>query len=159
LPLSAQMKLLRAIQERRIVPLGSERQLPINVRLLVATNVDIAEAVAAGRFRSDLFYRLNEFLLFLPPLRDRRDDIPLLAQHFLPEANRALHKEVTGFSKHACVHLLTYAWPGNVRELRNAVRRAVLLSPDVIDKRHLCQPSPAQEQHLPVLSRLPRALE
>jgi DNA-binding NtrC family response regulator len=159
LPLPAQMKLLRAIQERRIVPLGSERQLPINVRLIVATNVDVAEAVAAGRFRSDLFYRLNEFLLWLPPLRDRREDILPLAQHFLLEANRELHKEVKGFSKHACVHLLTYAWPGNVRELRNAVRRAVLLSTDMIDKRHLCQPAAAPDRHLTAMSSLPKAWE
>jgi len=159
LPLPAQMKFLRAIQERRIFPLGSERQVPINVRVLVATNVDIAEAVAAGRFRSDLFYRLNEFLLWLPPLRDRREDILLLAQHFLREANRELHKEVQGFSKHACVHLLTSAWPGNVRELRNAVRRAVLLSTAVIDKRHLCQPTVTQERQLAVIASLPREQE
>jgi len=159
LSLSAQMKLLRAIQERRIFPVGSERQLPINVRVIVATNVDVAEAVAAGRFRSDLFYRLNEFLLWLPPLRDRCEDILLLAQHFLLEANREIHKEVQGFSKQACVHLLTYAWPGNVRELRNAVRRAVLLSTGVIDKQHLCQPASTSERHLPGMASLPREWE
>jgi DNA-binding NtrC family response regulator len=158
LSLHAQMKLLRAIQERRVFPLGSEQDLPINVRLVVATNVELAEEVAAGRFRSDLFYRLNEFKIFLPPLRDRREDILLLAQQFLHEANRELGKGVKGFAKEAHVHLLTYDWPGNVRELRNAVRRAVLLSTDVIEKQHLCQPSTAQGRSLAIAPSRPVAL-
>jgi two-component system nitrogen regulation response regulator GlnG len=141
LSLQAQMKLLRCVQERRIFPLGSECAIPINVRLLVASNLPLEEEVKAGRFRRDLFHRLNEFKLYLLPLRERPEDILFLAQTFCQEANTELQKNVQRFSQEAQAYLLTHDWPGNVRELRNTVRRAVLLSTDVIEKRHLCQPS------------------
>jgi two-component system nitrogen regulation response regulator GlnG len=141
LSLQAQVKLLRCVQERRIFPLGSEHEIPVDVRLLVASNVPLEEEVKAGRFRSDLFHRLNEFKLYLLPLRDRREDILELAEQFCQEANAEWRRNGCKFSPAARDYLLTYEWPGNVRELRNAVRRAVLLSTDVIEKHHLCQPS------------------
>jgi DNA-binding NtrC family response regulator len=141
LPLHAQAKLLRCVQERCIFPLGSEREVPIDVRLLVASNLALDNEVKAGRFRSDLFHRLNEFKIYLLPLRERREDILLLAEQFCHEANVEFHRNVKWFSQDAQGYLLTYDWPGNVRELRNAVRRAVVLSADSIEKRHLCQPS------------------
>ena len=141
LPLHAQAKILRCVQERCIFPLGSEREVPIDVRLLAASNLALDNEVKAGRFRSDLFHRLNEFKIYLLPLRERREDIVLLAEQFCHEANVEFSRNVKLFSKDAQSHLLTYDWPGNVRELRNAVRRAVVLSADTIEKRHLCQPS------------------
>ena len=140
LSLHAQAKLLRCVQERRMFPLGSEREMHIDVRLLVASNLPLAEEVKAGRFRSDLYHRLNEFQLYLLPLRERREDILVLAEQFRQDADEELHSNAHRFSPEAQTYLLTYEWLGNVRELRNAVRRAVLLSTDVIEKRHLCQP-------------------
>ena len=150
LPLHAQAKLLRCVQERCIFPLGSEREVPIDVRLLVASNLALDNEVKAGRFRSDLFHRLNEFKIYLLPLRERREDILLLAQQFCHEANVELCRHVRRFSPEAQTYLLTYEWPGNVRELRNAVRRAVLLSTDVIEKQHLCQPSERAPKNLDI---------
>ena len=137
LSLSVQMKLLRTVQERRIFPLGSERNIPTDVRIIVASNVVLEDEVQAGRFRADLFHRLNEFKIYLLPLRDRRDDILFLAERFRCETNAELGKDVTGFTQEAQDYLLTYDWPGNVRELRNMVRRAVLLSHDRIDLQQL----------------------
>jgi DNA-binding NtrC family response regulator len=150
LSLQAQVKLLRCVQERRIFPLGSEHEIPIDVRLLVASNVPLEEEVKAGHFRSDLFHRLNEFKLYLLPLRDRREDILLLAEQFCQEANLEWGRNARKFSPAARDYLLAYEWPGNVRELRNAVRRAVLLSTDVIEKQHLCQPSTRTAQEFSV---------
>jgi two-component system, NtrC family, response regulator HydG len=154
LSLQAQMKLLRCVQERRIFPLGSEREVPIDFRLLVASNLPLEEEITTGRFRSDLFHRLNEFKLYLLPLRERREDILLLAQQFCHEANVELRRNVRRFSPAAQTYLLTYEWPGNVRELRNAVRRAVLLSTDVIEKQHLCQPSERALKHMDIKPNL-----
>jgi two-component system nitrogen regulation response regulator GlnG len=133
LPLSVQMKLLRTVQERRISPLGSERNIPTDVRIIVASNVVLEEEVQAGHFRADLFHRLNEFKIYLPPLRDRREDVLFLAERFRHETNTELGKNVPGFTRKAQDYLTTYDWPGNVRELRNTVRRAVLLSNGLID--------------------------
>jgi two-component system nitrogen regulation response regulator GlnG len=134
-----QMKLLRSLQERRILPLGSGKNVTTDVRIIVASNVVLEEEVQAGRFRADLFHRLNEFKIYLLPLRQRREDILPLAERFRCEANAELDKNVSGFSAEAQAHLLTYNWLGNVRELRNAVRRAVLLSTTVIECKHLRQ--------------------
>lgn len=136
---AAQVKLLRTLQERRIVPLGSERNLATDVRVIVASNAILAEEVRTGRFRADLFHRLNEFKIDLLPLRQRREDILYLAERFRRATNTELDKDVKGFSAEAQAYLLTHAWPGNVRELRNAVRRAVLLAHHVIDVKHLRQ--------------------
>jgi two-component system nitrogen regulation response regulator GlnG len=136
---STQMKLLRSLQERRILPLGSEKNLRTDVRIIVASNAVLEDEVKAGRFRADLFHRLNEFKIYLLPLRERRDDVLFLADRFRRETNAELAKNVRGFRPDAQAYLLSYEWPGNVRELRNAVRRAVLLSNDFIDLKHLRQ--------------------
>jgi DNA-binding NtrC family response regulator len=136
---SVQMKLLRTLQERRILPLGSERNMDMDVRVIVASNTILEEAVQSGQFRADLFHRLNEFKIYLLPLRERREDILYLAERFRRETTAELGKEVKGFANEAQAHLLTHDWPGNVRELRNAVRRAVLLTNQVIEVKHLRQ--------------------
>ncbi len=143
---TVQMKLLRSLQERCVQPLGSEHRVTTDVRIIVASNAILEEEVKAGRFRADLFHRLNEFKIYLLPLRDRREDILYLAERFRRETNDELNKDVSGFSSEAQDHLLSYDWRGNVRELRNAVRRAVLLSNDTIALKHVQQIlSPAAE--------------
>ncbi|HAH05094.1 MAG TPA: hypothetical protein DCM05_00990 [Elusimicrobia bacterium] len=128
LPLEAQAKLLRVLQERRIRRLGGKKDLPVDVRVLAATNKDLAEEVGAGRFREDLFHRLDQFALTLPPLRDRKEDIEPLARHFLLEAGQQLGRRVADFTPEALVRLRRRPWPGNARELKNAVTRAALLA-------------------------------
>jgi two-component system, NtrC family, response regulator HydG len=122
-----QAKLLRVLQEKEIQRVGSEAVLQVDVRVVAATNRDLEEDVQAGRFREDLFYRLNVMHLTIPPLRDRQEDIPLLAQHFLETYARRNRKTVKGFAPLAMSMLLKYEWPGNVRELENAIERAVIL--------------------------------
>ena len=139
LPFAVQVKLLRGLQERRMFPLGSERSVTTDVRIIVASNVVLEDEVRAGRFRADLFHRLNEFKIVLVPLRDRREDIPILAEQFVQETHAELGKTVRKFSDEALRHLLTYDWPGNVRELRNTIRRAVLLSDEIIELKHVRQ--------------------
>ena len=111
--------------------------MKVDIRLLCATNQDLEEVVAAGSFRRDLYYRLNEFSIQLPPLRERQEDIPYLAGRFLDQTNAELHKEVQGFSGSALEALSSYLWPGNVRQLRSVIRRAVLLARDLITPGHL----------------------
>jgi two-component system response regulator HydG len=124
-----QAKLLRVLQEKEIQRVGSEKTLTVDVRMVAATNRDLEEDVQAGRFREDLYYRLNVMHLAVPPLRERREDIPLLAQHFLQKYARRNRKAVKGFAPLAMDMFLKYDWPGNVRELENAVERAVILAP------------------------------
>jgi two-component system NtrC family response regulator len=123
-----QTKLLRVIQEREIRLVGGVEAKPIDVRLLAATNVDLWTQVDTGRFREDLYYRLNVITIELPPLRDRKEDIPMLAAHFLGLYSRENQRDVAGFSPEAMDAFSEYLWPGNVRELENAVERAVVLS-------------------------------
>ena len=127
LPIDLQAKLLRAIQEKEIRPVGSTRQIPIDVRILAATNKDLEHAVAQGTFRRDLYFRLNVLTLRIPPLRERRQDIPLLAAHFLERASRSSGQERT-LSDEALKVMLAYDWPGNVRELENCLERACALT-------------------------------
>jgi DNA-binding NtrC family response regulator len=124
---NSQAKLLRAIEERKIQPLGGKKEISIDVRIISNSNIDIIQAVNQGKFRDDLFHRLNEFKIILPMLKERKEDIPVLAKYFLDEANNELHKNITGFSTAAMKKLLNYFWAGNVRELKNVVKRAVLL--------------------------------
>jgi len=124
---NVQVKLLRALQERRIQHIGGRRGVDVDVRVIVATNVNLTEWVKQGKFRKDLFHRFNEFCIAIPPLRHRKDDILMLADHFLKEANKEFGKKAEDFSKAAVGYLLEYGYPGNVRELRNMVRRAVLM--------------------------------
>jgi two-component system response regulator HydG len=134
--LTMQAKLLRVIQEREIQRVGSDVTLKVDVRILAATNRDLMEEVASQRFREDLFYRLNVVTLRVPPLRERHEDIPLLAKHFLDRYSDKNRKQVKGFTPLAMDMLLKYDWPGNVRELENAVERAVILVPgDYITER------------------------
>lgn len=127
LPLSMQAKLLRVIQERELQRVGGDQTVKVDVRILAATNKNLKQEVDAGRFRQDLYYRLNVVSLQLPPLRERTDDIPLLAMHFLRKFAERNAKPVKGFTPAAMDRLLKYSWPGNVRELENAVERAVVL--------------------------------
>jgi len=128
LPPEAQVKLLRVLQEREFEPVGSSRTQPVNVRVIAATNRDLEEAVAGGRFRSDLFYRLNVFPLRVPPLRERREDIRLLVMFFLAQFARKLGKRIASVTEETMERLTAYTWPGNIRELQNVVERAVILS-------------------------------
>jgi two-component system response regulator HydG len=128
LPLGLQPKLLRALQERVVRPVGSDVEVPFDVRLVTATNRDLESAVAAGRFREDLFYRINVVNLALPPLRSRGNDVLLLAQHFLSRYAERSGKSVVGLSAPAAERLLAYDWPGNVRELQNCIERALALT-------------------------------
>ena len=132
LPIFAQVKLLRFLQEKEYRPLGSSKMRRANVRVIAASNVNLPEAVDRGRVRQDLFYRLNIISLTLPPLRDRCDDIPLLARHFLLKYAREAQKRVVNFSDDALHLLMTHGWPGNVRELEHVIERAVVLCQDEV---------------------------
>jgi DNA-binding NtrC family response regulator len=124
-----QAKILRVLQEKEIQPLGSNQIKKVDVRILAATNIDLMNKVKSGEFREDLFYRLNIIDIHLPPLRDRKEDIPILAETFIKRFCRENKKNVMGMSEKFLRHLLEYNWPGNIRELQNAMLRAVLLSP------------------------------
>jgi len=126
--LPMQAKLLRVIQEREVTRVGGDAPVPVDVRLISATNRDLIERIREGAFREDLYYRLNVIHLTLPPLRERREDIPLLADHFLGQFAEKHGKAVKGFSPEAMDQLIRAPWPGNVRELANAVERAVVLA-------------------------------
>ncbi len=134
LPHATQVKLLRAIQEREVQPVGGDSTVPVDVRLIAATNRDLSAEVKAGRFREDLFFRLNVIPIHLPALRERPDDIPPLAEHFLGKFAGQSGKTVAGFTDRALAAMERYGWPGNVRELENAIERAVVLAQgEVID--------------------------
>jgi DNA-binding NtrC family response regulator len=149
LPLAIQPKLLRALQEREVVRVGSNQPVRVNVRIVALTNRDLAAEVRAGRFREDLYYRLNVVSLRLPPLRERRGDIPLLAHHFLDRYRLAHASAARGFSPQALNLLLAHRWPGNVRELENVVQRALILcpgpeiGPEHLELEPLLAPAPA----------------
>jgi len=151
MPLSLQAKLLRALQQGEVQRVGADAAITVDVRVLAATNRDLREEVAQKRFREDLYFRLNVICIEVPPLRDRADDIPVLAAHFLERFASRNRKNVRGFSPQALASMLRYAWPGNVRELENAVERAVILcNGDLITERELpavvTGPTPAGER-------------
>jgi formate hydrogenlyase transcriptional activator len=129
LPLETQVKLLRVLQEREFEPVGSNRSVRVDVRIIAATNRSLRQSISAGTFRSDLYYRLNVFPLEVPPLRERGADIPQLAMFFLSRYSRNLGKRMEGVSAAATERFSSYSWPGNVRELQNVIERAVILSP------------------------------
>ena len=130
MPSSMQVKLLRVIEEKSLLRVGGTQPIAVDIRLVAATNKDLQKEVKDGRFRKDLFYRLNVISLHIPPLAERKDDIPLLAHHFLDQYARAQGKRIDGFSKEALETLTNYEFPGNVRELENIVERAVALCND-----------------------------
>jgi len=127
-PLTLQVKLLRVLQEEEVRPVGEEKSQQVDVRVIAATSRDLEAEVQEGRFREDLYYRLNVMRLPVPPLRDRRQDIPLLADHFLAHFRDALGKPIRGFADDALERLTSYSWPGNVRELENVIERAIILA-------------------------------
>jgi len=126
---ATQVKLLRALQHREVIPVGSTEAVGVDARVVAATNRDLDEEIRTGNFRSDLYYRLNVISLHLPPLRQRRDDIPLLAEHVLQRIATARGEDPKQLSEGALEMLLSHAWPGNVRELENSIERAVILTP------------------------------
>ncbi|MBJ6725491.1 sigma-54-dependent transcriptional regulator [Geomesophilobacter sediminis] len=138
MPVPLQAKLLRVLQERVFEKIGSNTPIPAECRVIVATNRNLAEEVAKGRFREDLYHRINVFPLAIPPLRERRDDIPILCDHTLEQLRQHLGKSLPGISREAMEVMLRYPWPGNVRELRNCLERAAILSDaGMIMPRHL----------------------
>jgi Nif-specific regulatory protein len=139
--LSTQVKLLRVVQEREFERLGSTETVKVNVRLLTATNKDLERAIAAGTFREDLYFRLNVFTIFVPPLRERKADLLLLVDHFLEKFSREHRKSIKRISTPAIDMLMSYHWPGNVRELENTLERAVLMSDGQVIHGHHLPPS------------------
>lgn len=123
-----QAALLRTVQERKVKRIGSTKEIDLDVRIIVATNENLIDAISKGKFREDLYHRFNEFGIYMPPLRERGKDIMIFAEYFLLSANKELNKNVKGFSAEVEESFLTYPWPGNVRELKNVLRRAVLLT-------------------------------
>jgi DNA-binding NtrC family response regulator len=157
-PLAMQPKLLHVIQDKEFERVGETRSRKIDVRIVAATNRDLAAEVEAGRFRGDLFYRLNVFPIENPPLRDRREDIPLLAEHFIHESARRLHREPKPLPEAALRVLMTRDWPGNIRELENVIERAVILARDGLlwfepGPLAATPPPPSPSSSLPSLSR------
>jgi two-component system nitrogen regulation response regulator GlnG len=147
--LATQAKLLRALEQREVNPLGATRAVAVDARIIAATNSELEESVKAGRFRADLYYRLSEFTIALPPLRSRREDIMHLSQRFLDEVSMELRRPVRRIADEAMQVLLHHDWPGNVRELRNVVRKAALLATDVVTPEHI----PALSASAPAPSR------
>jgi Nif-specific regulatory protein len=143
--LTMQAKLLRVIEEREIERVGGKAPIPIDVRLIAATNLDLEEAVAKGEFREDLYYRLHVVPVHLPPLRERLSDIPLLAEHFLAKNANKHGKKICGFSSEAMDMLAAYDWPGNVRELENVIQRAVVMADGEIIRKSDIPPSLAKK--------------
>ena len=153
MPLTMQVKLLRVLQERELTRVGGEKVIPVDVRVIAATNKDLVDLKNRELFREDLYYRLNVVSLEIPPLTERRDDIPLLAQHFLDIFVDKNKKEIKGFTPKAMDQLIRYDWPGNVRELMNAVERAVVLArTDYLDDQDFSILQPLLQQPAPAPS-------
>ncbi|MFP4547966.1 MAG: sigma-54-dependent transcriptional regulator [Fidelibacterota bacterium] len=143
LPLSQQRTILRAVEQKTITPVGSNTPLKVDTRLFCATNDNLAEKVAEGEFREDLFYRLSEFVIKVPPLRHRLEDIPVIVRSFIEQFREDLNPKLTGISEETLKKLMQYKWPGNVRQLRNTIRRAMVTAIDII------QPSDIDLTHNP----------
>ncbi|MBU2647371.1 sigma-54 dependent transcriptional regulator [bacterium] len=161
MPVAMQAKLLRVLQEKELTRVGGEKVIPVDVRLITATNRVLLEQVQQGAFREDLYYRLNVVALEIPALRERREDIPLLAQSFLEKFAAKNSKTIKGFTPAAMNHLMTYHWPGNIRELMNTIERGVILSrADFLDSEDfaMLSPDPASLPHAPLQSLDPAAI-
>jgi two-component system response regulator GlrR len=159
LPLGLQAKLLRVLQERTIMPLGGEEQVDIDVRVIVATNKDLQEEVRKGTFREDLFYRIHVIPIHIPPLRERKEDIPLLVEHFLAKYSKQTGKKIGSIRAAAMRKLLLHDWPGNVRELENAIEFAVVMSEGGTIEADLVLPAGATDTPLTTLNEARAAFE
>ena len=137
LPVNIQVKLLRALQEREINRIGEKYPIKIDTRIIIAANTDLEKAIKRGAFREDLYYRVNVFSINLPSLRERKEDIPLLALYFLNQFNPILRKNVKSISERSMQLLIDYSWPGNVRELQNVIQQAIIMAEDIILPEHL----------------------
>lgn len=158
MPLSIQAMLLRVLQERQFYPVGSEKLVEVDVRVIVATNKDLEAMVKQGLFREDLYYRIHVIPVFLPPLRERKDDIPLLAEHFREKFGRQMNKEVKGLSPSALQKMMLYDWPGNVRELENTMEYAVAITQqDIIPEDLILQQTKGTTPSAPTLPPLKEA--
>jgi len=147
-----QVHLLRVLEEKEFTRVGGNEPIRVDVRVISATNKDLRKAIEKQEFREDLYYRLNVVNIELPPLRERKEDVPLLAEHFLHKFAMENQKEITGFSPEAMELVLDYDWPGNVRELENAIERAVILAKDSI----ITIADLPQENLSPTYSTMPR---
>ncbi len=148
LPISAQATLLRVLQEKHVVRIGDHKPIKIDVRIITATNVNLEELIKKGEFREDLFFRLNEFIIDIPTLQERKEDIELLVEHFLQQANNNFNKKISSISIKALRSLQNYSWPGNVRELKNLIYRTVLMcNKNIIDVTDLALPGVTEHFH------------
>jgi DNA-binding NtrC family response regulator len=159
LPVQTQMKMLRVLQERKLQRLGGKQEIEIDVRLIIATNTDLEKAMQTGQFREDLYHRLNEFTIQLPPLRERQEDITLLLQHFMEHFNQQFDKSVHAIAPDAMEFLRSYSWPGNIRELMNVMKRAVVMANDTIEFNHLPMESFQKTRPTANISMQPLTLE
>jgi formate hydrogenlyase transcriptional activator len=153
MPLELQPKLLRVLQEQEFERLGSSRTQKVDVRMITATNQDLLSRIEEGEFRCDLYYRLNVFPIRIPPLRERKDDIPLLANHFAQKFALKMGKEIGAIEKESLNSLLDYDYPGNVRELENLIERAVIISPDGVLRVEFLEPANESKTHNSVNTR------
>jgi len=159
LPLHLQVKLLRVIEEKEVWPVGGTRPVPVDVHIIASTNQELVTEVEARRFREDLFYRLNVVTISLPPLREHRQDIPPLVEHFIHKLNLKLSTKFLGVERNALRVLMNYPWKGNVRELENVLERAMILGDgDLISLRHLARDLVTQEEALPQMPSLKEAI-
>jgi formate hydrogenlyase transcriptional activator len=157
LPLELQPKILRALQEKEFERVGGTRTIPVNVRLVAATNRDLAKMVNAGQFRSDLYYRLRVFPVTIPPLRERRDDIPILVRYFLGTHSKRMGRRIETIPAHTMQALLKWPWPGNVRELENFIERSVILSPGPVLRAPLAELETVEAAPGPIIGNLEAA--
>jgi DNA-binding NtrC family response regulator len=161
LSLHSQSKILNAIQSRQVTRVGSNRQIPVNIRLICASNRDLIRMVGEGKFREDLLYRINTIMIEVPPLRDRVDDIPILANHFLKTFSEKYSKGSMKINTHALEKLANYEWPGNVRELQHSIEKAVIMSesPVIIPSDFVFSSSARSiSQHEPTLADMEKKL-
>ncbi|RLC31463.1 MAG: two-component system response regulator GlrR [Deltaproteobacteria bacterium] len=150
--LPMQAKLLRVLEEREFYPLGGEKSIKVDVRIIVASNTNLEEEVNKGNFRKDLYYRIHVIPIHIPPLRDRKEEIPYLARYFLKKLTRKMNKKINGFSPGALQKLLLHSWPGNVRELENTIECAMAMAnQDIITEEMLLQPQDSRQQRLSTL--------
>ena len=157
---SMQVKLLRVLQEREFHPLGSEKPIKIDVKIIAATNKNLEDEVRNGNFREDLFYRIHVIPIYIPPLRERKEDIPLLVDHFMKKFAENMKKEIKGISTPALQKLLSYEWPGNVRELENSIEYAVAMTTrDIIDEDLILQTKTVEQGELKQLKEAKNEFE